>query len=196
MLEIDPEYNIDIDLLEKRVRGLNVKSEADKIEASRLLGEIDKLLRDVTSRRNGIIDEYEQRIEDTKADYKPVIDSLKTLKQTVKDNILLYNEIAKMKIAEIHAGMANGTVERSEVYYDPDTGKIVNESALTIRTDKGLSSAKTYYTLKVTDFTKVPDEYKKFDKKLAMEQIRQGKTISGIEVTEKPVIQHRLSKAV
>lgn len=190
-LNINPEFNLDIDLLKSEVDSLRIKSESDNIHASRLLGKIDNLLDDVTGRRDGIIDEYEQRIEDTKSEYSPYIKSLKALKDTVKTEMLSYKKRAREIIQNIQADIASGKIERKQTYIGTD-GKIVGESALSIRTGEGLSSVREYYTVRVTDLSKVPIDYIKADKNLLMAAAKKGiKNIPGVEIKENEAMQYR-----
>jgi hypothetical protein len=196
MHNLNPEFNIDIELIQAKTASLNISSETDNIEASRLLGEIDNLLEEITGRRDGIIEEYEKRIEETKAEFSPYVKQLLELKQTVKDKMLYYRELARLKVQEIKNRMQDGRIERSEVFLD-DKGKIINESALSIRTENGLSSVRTYYKITVTDFSLVPDAFKTFDKKTALAAVKKGtKEIPGIEIIEKPAMQYRPKKAI
>lgn len=196
MLNLDPEFNIDIELIQAKAASLKITSEADTVEASRLLGEIDKLLEDVTGRRDGIIEEYEKRIEETEAEYTPLIKQLLELKQTVKDKMLYYRELAKLKMQEMQRKMQDGKIERSQIFLD-ENGKIINETALSIRTENGLSSVRTYYSIIVTDFSKVPDAYKTFNKKAALAAAKNGtKEIPGIQIVEKSAMQYRPKKAI
>lgn len=194
--DINPEYSIDIGLLQQKVASLNIASETDNIRASELLGEIDNLLQSVASRRDGIIEIYEQRIAETRQEFQPDIKTLENLKRSVKDMMLEYKRRAKEKIQQIRQDIAAGKIERSEVFLDGN-GKIINETALSIRTGEGLSSHRTYYKITVTDFSKVPDSYKSFDKKALLKDARKGvKEIPGILIEEKEAIQYRTKKAV
>lgn len=194
--DINPEYSIDIGILQQKVQSLRIQSETDNIHASELLGEIDNLLQSVASRRDGIIEIYEQRIAETRQEYQPDIKTLETLKRSVKDMMLEYKRRAKEKIQQVRQDMDSGKIERSEVYLD-ESGKIINETALSIRTGEGLSSHRKYFKVTVTDFSKIPDSYKSFDRKAVLKDARKGvKDIPGILIEEKEAIQYRTKKAV
>jgi len=191
MYNLTPDYNVDLDLLKAKVAALRIESEADNIEASRLLGEIDNALEDITGTRDGVIAEYEKRIADTKTEYAPFISTLCDFKKTVKNEMLSYRERAKMEISRIKDEINNGTIEKHEIFVD-ENGKIVNKSALSIRTGEGLSSVCKHYNVVITDFTKIPDAYKKFDKQKAIEDAKKGiKQIPGIEIIEKVAMRYR-----
>lgn len=188
---ITPEFNADIEILEAKVKALNIQSETDNIAASQLLAEIDSTLKSVTGRRDAVIEHYEEMIADTRSEYKPFVSSLTSLRDTVKNEMLSYKERAKMKIQEIRQGIENGTIERKELFVSED-GKIINESALSIRTSEGLSSVYKYYVIEVTDFSQIPDNYKIFDKKKVLADLKKGvKNIPGIIATQKNAMQIR-----
>ncbi len=188
---ITPEFNADIEILEAKVKALNIQSETDNIAASQLLAEIDSTLKSVTGRRDAVIEHYEEMIADTRSEYKPFVSSLTSLRDTVKNEMLSYKERAKMKIQEIRQSIENGTIERKELFVSED-GKIINESALSIRTTDGLSSIRKYYHIEVTDFSKIPDNYKIFDKKKVLADLKKGvKNIPGIIATQKNAMQIR-----
>lgn len=188
---ITPEFNADIEILEAKVKALNIQSETDNIAASQLLAEIDSTLKSVTGRRDAVIEHYEEMIADTRSEYKPFVSSLTSLRDTVKNEMLSYKERAKMKIQEIRQGIENGSIERKELFVSED-GKIINESALSIRTTDGLSSIRKYYVIEVTDFSQIPDNYKIFDKKKVLADLKKGvKNIPGIIATQKNAMQIR-----
>lgn len=191
MYNLTPDHNIDLDLLKAKVASLRIESETDNIEASRLLGEIDNAIEDITGSRDNVISEYEKRIEDTKNEYAPYISALVEFKKTVKNEMLAYRERAKIELNRIHDEINSGSIERHDIYVD-ENGKIINKSALSIRTGEGLSSVRKHYNVVITDFTMIPDAYKKFDKKKAIEDAKKGiKNIPGIEIIEKEAIQYR-----
>jgi hypothetical protein len=183
--------NIDLDLLKAKVSALCIKSEDDNFNASRLLGEIDNALEEITGTRDSIIGEYEKRIADTKAEYLPYILRLQEFKKTVKAEMLSYRERARMEIKSIHDDINSGKIERHEIFVD-ENGKMVNKNAVSIRTGEGLSTVRTHIKIVVTDLARVPDTYKKIDMKRAMDDVKKGiKDIPGIEIIEKPVMQYR-----
>lgn len=163
---------------------MRIASREDNIQASRLLGEIDNLIDSITERREAIIEDVRQ----TYADY---LQPLEKLKHEVKDRMLEYKQSAKRTIEEIKQGIASGKIERSEIYLD-DNGRIINEAALTIRTEEGLSSVRNHIIVTIDDITAVPDEFKQVVTKKLREAYRSGrKNIKGVTFTEKPVIQYR-----
>lgn len=191
-LNLDPKYDsIEIEILQSEVKSLVIKTDEDNIRASELLGKIDNKLTAVIGIRNGIIEEYEQRIIDTKSDYAPVIKWLNELKSQVKNEMLSYKERARLMINQIQDDIAAGNVEKYEIYVD-ESGHMINKTALSIRTPEGLSSPRKYYKFTVTDFSLLPDAFKIANKKLILDTIKKGtKDIPGVIIEEKDAIQYR-----
>lgn len=193
MLELESS-NIDLDLLKAEVSALNIRDKEDNIKASKLLGRIKATIEEVSGRRDAVISEYEQRIADTRSDYQPLLSELESLKATVKTEMLSYRERAKVMLNQIKSDLASGKIERSDVYLD-ENGKFLNESALSIRTNEGLSSVRKYYKITVNDISQIPDDYKIIDKKALRAAARKGiKNIPGVVIEEKEAIQMRISK--
>lgn len=190
-LNFNPESNVDIELLRMKVKALTIKDEPGNIAASQLLGEIDNALDELTGRRDDIIRSLNDRIAEVNSEYAPYVRQLRDLKDTVKAEMLSYRERAKLELRKLRQGIADGTIERSELWLD-DKGKLLNESALSIRTGQGLSSVRKYYTITITDLALIPDDYKVVDKKALREAAKKGiKNIPGVNIVEKEAVQYR-----
>lgn len=189
--EINPEYNIDIGLLRSKLDALQIGNESDLANASELLGAIDNLLYEITGRRDLDIDALQKMIDECREHYRPWIKELDAMKSEVKNRMLEYKRRAKAMIAKVREDIANGKVERSEMFLD-ENGRLLNESAMSIRTGEGLHSERVYYEIVVDDLSKVPDFLKTFNKKAALQYVKAGnKNVPGLIINEKRAIQYR-----
>ena len=178
-----------VTLLVKSANDLTIETDDQMEQATDILSKIKTVGKTITERKEQITKPLNEALKSTRALFKPIEKDNEAAERIIKDKMLDFQLEADRKREEqetkLRARVGRGTMKDETADRKIDE---LGEVKKTVVGQSGATSFKDVRVVKVTDVTKVPDEYLQTEavidvvRKAVKADALDGKTIPGVEV--------------
>ena len=171
--------------LVQKARALVIESAEDMTKSAELLSQCNKYLDAVVEDREKLTKPINQSLKEIRAKYKPTETILETAIVALRQEQSRYQTEMLRKQREEEARIAARVKEgKGNLKLETAVRQIeeIEKPEEVVSTDSGTVKFREQKVLKITDESKVPDEYWVIDEKVLLEALKAGTLVAGAEI--------------
>ena len=168
-----------------KAEALVIKSAKDMQESVEMLSQCNKYLDGLKASKKLLTDPLNETLDEIDSRYDPIEKPLKLSVKTLRAKIGEYQTEVVRKQQEDEAKIASRVKEGSgNLSIESAVRKIdaLEKPETVVNTNSGTAKFRKDKVLKITDASKVPDEYWVIDEKALLEALKAGTLVAGAEV--------------
>jgi hypothetical protein len=180
------EYKKEVSPIIKQAETLTVTNAEEVKEATEVLSRLNKSLDAIEAEKDKVLGPLKEAAKAEKARWKPLEDMFDGAVSRIRGLLSTYQteqmRIKREEEAKVLARVGEGKGKFKVETVIRKLGEIVTPEARVEVESGGLTFRKSK-TLKITDASKVPDEYWVIDEKKLLDALKDGKVVEGAEIT-------------
>jgi hypothetical protein len=162
-----------------------VSSEEDQYNASKFLQEVRVALKNIEAKRVSFTKPINESLRNINATFKEIALPLEKAEATVSKKILLWRQAEQERIAKEEERRRKIQQAHEKKGHNVSSPVVMERPKNTV----GYTQSRKIWKYKITDFSKVPDEYKTLNQVAVNEAIREGvREISGLELYQEEIL--------
>jgi len=162
-----------------------IASEEDQYNASKFLQEVQIALKNIEAKRVSFTQPLNESLRNINATFKEIAYPLEKAKATVSNKVLSWRRAEQERIAKEEERRRKIQQAHEEKGHNVAPPVVMERPQNTV----GYTQSRKVWKYKITDFSKVPDQYKGLNQIAVNEAIREGvREISGLELYQEEVL--------